>query len=359
MNEKQISEYEEIQLLKYKDEIEKNRKCYYIGKVKLKQKDYFVAYDENQDQVLICKFIGNKLSATKDRKIYKKIDYSDYFVDEILSLIPRYKVRNPFNTKKYTSSLNEEEYNILKEALEKNKYLTDEQKEFIICYKDLLLGTRINLEKLYNRYIDLKMPKFESKNYQGLYCPSSNASCLNLGNNDEEQILVAIHENLHLHQTNLCGEFLFVPFVEGMTELTAEEYCQKLGISINLNIYQIEQGICRCLCEIFDENKIKEIFLLGDYEEFKKYFISVMGEGYFYSVFTRMGLIFNSDYYNGISVADLIYEILSLLNDIAVSKEYKEFEVYNYFNNEEKVRKNYIIKDNEYKAFEKVLKRRK
>ena len=96
--------------------------------------------------------------------------------------------------------------------------------------KDLLLGTRINLEKLYNRYIDLKIPKFESKNYQGSYYPSSNASCLNLGNNDEEQILVAIHENLHLHQTNLCGEFLFVPFVEGMTELTAEEYSELTGI---------------------------------------------------------------------------------------------------------------------------------
>ena len=158
-----------------------------------------------------------------------------------------------------------DEYCLLNAVVQNNK-LSDEDKEFFYRYIDLFLDNPyLNKEDVYYALLNLDISYMERPGAVSVYT---------LGDFNNRKKIIRIfydnarrstlaHEGVHCLYSNEKTKSLPTYFVEGMTELLANEYFDNNPF-VEVNSYCFEVACCKLLCELTSPDVVLKSFTLGD-----------------------------------------------------------------------------------------------
>lgn len=158
-----------------------------------------------------------------------------------------------------------DEYCLLN-AILLNKNLSDSDKEFFYKYIDLFLDNPyLNKEDVYYSLLNLDISYMErpmnvSENVAGDF--DNRKKFIRIFYDNVRRTTLA-HEGVHCLYYNDKTSSLPTYFVEGMTELLANEYFDNNPL-VEVNSYCFEVACCKLLCELTSPDIVLKSFTLGD-----------------------------------------------------------------------------------------------
>ncbi len=159
----------------------------------------------------------------------------------------------------------QDEYCLLN-AILLNKNLSDTDKEFFYKYIDLFLDNPyLNKEDVYFSLLNLDISYMERPDDVSSYIVGdfdNRKKFIRIFYDDVRRSTLA-HEGVHCLYSNEKTSSLPTYFVEGMTEILANEYFDN-NASIEVSSYCFEVACCKMLCDLTSPDIVLKSFTLGD-----------------------------------------------------------------------------------------------